>query len=119
MLTEHFALLKPIIKEYQKDNPDMSISIYKDSIDIRVGYIGGYKRKVIKAKIILEEDLEDTDRLFYDIKVGYFNNRITVTDAYCAMAVLMDILLDFTKVLNQHYKVVVPNEDKDTCQTAN
>lgn len=106
MLTEHKDMLRAIVKQYQKEHQDMYILLKDKNIDIRVGADSGYKKEVLKSKIISEIGFDERT-LFYDFKIVYFNTRITVTDAYWAVSVLMDILLDFTIALNKHYKEVL------------
>lgn len=106
MIAEHRNLIVPIIKAYQKEHQDMYISYKDNMIEVRVGADSGYKKEVLRVKVIKEIGF-DKRKIFYDFKIVYFNNRITVTDAYWAISVLTDILLDFTVKLNGHYKEVL------------
>ena len=104
MNEEQFALLRLIVKEYQDKYQDSSISLHPETIDVRVGSKRGYKNKVLRAKIIKEQGVDPGEKQFFDFKVVYFNNHITITDAYWAFNILTCILLDFTKTLNHFYR---------------
>ena len=103
MTQEHLNLLKPILKSHQKVHKDMYISCKDSIIEIRVGAESGYKKEVLRAKIVKEPGIEKSHTC-YDFKVVYFNNRITIIDAYWAMSVLSEILLDLTSALNKTYR---------------
>lgn len=104
MNEEQLALLRQVVKEYQDKYPDSSISVHPDTIEVRVGSKRGYKNKVLRAKIIKEPGVEPSDKQFFDFKVVYFNNHITITDAYWAFNILTCVLLDFTQTLNCFYR---------------
>lgn len=104
MNEEQFALLRHAVKEYQDKYPDCSISLHPDTIEVRVGSKRGYKNKVLRAKIVKEKGIEPSEKQFFDFKIVYFNNHITITDAYWAMNILTCILLDFTQTLNRLYR---------------
>ena len=104
MNEDQFALLRHVVKEYQDKYPDCSISLHPDTIEVRVGSKRGYKNKVLRAKIIKEQGVGSGEKQFFDFKVVYFNNHITITDAYWAFNILTCILLDFTKTLNHFYR---------------
>lgn len=104
MNEDQFALLRHVVKEYQDKYPDCSISLHPDTIEVRVGSKRGYKNKVLRAKIVKENGIEPSEKQFFDFKIVYFNNHITITDAYWAMNILTCILLDFTQTLNRLYR---------------
>ena len=104
MNEDQFALLRHVVKEYQDKYPDCSISLHPDTIEVRVGSKRGYKNKVLRAKIVKEKGIEPSEKQFFDFKIVYFNNHITITDAYWAMNILTCILLDFTQTLNHLYR---------------
>lgn len=103
MVEHHRAMLNEVIRQHQQKHHDMYIRLRGNLIEVRVGAANSYKKQVLRAKVVLEDNPE-TPNLYYDFKIVYFNTRITITDAFWATNVLLEILLEMTTRLNQMYR---------------
>ena len=104
MKSEHYTLLKPILKKYRVQNKDTNILLHKNKVSIRVG-TNRIKHKIIKARIVQESHFANlSDKIYYDILIVKTSENVSITDLSKATNVLMDILLDFTIELNRYYR---------------